>query len=171
MSSLKKLEKEVDYLDKRLSLLKKGVGLFCVMIIILNFYHINRLGELSTNLSTLMGKYELTTAEILNFTEAHGKQFKHYIVTSGERTRIKYHIHNPEPFVEQFMKDTLEHLPYGDVEIFRRVMLKRLAYSEEIVEEYKLPIGNIIGDVDSPIIEQSIFSFIENFRLLFCNEG
>lgn len=57
---LKKKIKELNSLDNKLSTLKKGVAAFCLFIILLNVYHIKRLGTVSTDLSGLMNKYNET---------------------------------------------------------------------------------------------------------------
>lgn len=66
---LTKKIRELNVLEKRLATLKKGVAAFCLFIVLLNIYHINRLGTVSTDLDGLMLKYTETVSRMDNIRD------------------------------------------------------------------------------------------------------
>lgn len=146
---------ELNSLDSKLSTLKKGVAAFCLFIIILNVYHIKRLGTVSTDLSGLMNKYNETVERIDNIKQRHKSSYINFLDRNRNFMRLRPDIKDPSPEVEQFMDDPLHSMEKGEIERHRRILDERLSKSTEDITAYIMPFEIMIGDYDGPFFEQS----------------
>ena len=144
-------------------MLKKGVAAFCLFIILLNIYHIKRLGTVSTDLSGLMNKYNETVNRMDNIKGRQKKSYIHFLERNRNFMRLRADIKDPSPEVEQFMDDPLRSMSRGDIEMHRNIMDEKLNKAEEDVVAYMMPFELMEGNYDGPKFEQSKWPFGEKW--------
>ena len=171
---LQKKIKELNSLDSKLSTLKKGVAAFCLFIILLNVYHIKRLGTVSTDLSGLVNKYNDTVSRMDNIKKRQKKSYISFLDRNRSFMKLRPDIKDPSPEVEQYMDDPLFNMKRSDIEKHRRILNDRLTNSEEDITAYIMPFEIMMGDYDGNKFEQSkfdcphVFVKINCLRLEFC---
>lgn len=97
-------------MEKRLATLKKGVAAFCLFIVLLNIYHINRLGTVSTDLSGLMSKYNETVTRMDNIRQKQSSSYVNFLDKNRSYMKLRSDIKDPSPEIEQYMDDPLENM-------------------------------------------------------------
>ena len=97
-------------MERRLATLKKGVAAFCLFIVLLNFYHINRLGTVSTDLSGLMSKYNETVTRMDDIRVKQSTSYVNFLDKNRSYMKLRSDIKDPSPEIEQYMDDPLENM-------------------------------------------------------------
>ena len=90
----------MNHLDNKLSKLKKGVAAFCLFIILLNVYHIKRLGAVSTDLSGLMNQYNQTVERMDGIKNRQETSYVNFLEKNKNYMRLRPDIKDPSPEVE-----------------------------------------------------------------------
>lgn len=140
-------------MEKRLATLKKGVAAFCLFIVLLNIYHINRLGTVSTDLSGLMSKYNETVTRMDNIRQKQSSSYVNFLDKNRSYMKLRSDIKDPSPEIEQYMDDPLENMRPEEVEIFRKKLDHFAVKSVEHTTHIVFPFSTLVGHFESTRFE------------------
>ena len=163
-------------LAEQLSLLKKCIAVFCVLIIALNAYHIRRLHSDSSKLRDLMSMYKKTKYELSMIENRHLESNKNFIQKRSVYKRVpgesfvkslfnrQIGVTNPsrkkkikktnilmnlDPEIEQKLGDPLRVSPDIELQTYREMMRRLIKKSKENYKYTKIPVEEIVGGPES----------------------
>lgn len=150
------VKRKVTELDKELSVLKKCVAIFCILIIFLNMYHINRLGAVDSSMSSLMKKHKLTSKKISYVIQ---RSFSKYD-SIGQKRNMKKNApdmsFNYTEEIKPFLDEYVEKVDLTPGKTHHRLFEIANAKLKEEISIYKMPFTKIPDDFGiSPFKEQS----------------
>lgn len=143
--------------NKELSILKKCVAAFCLLILVLNLYYITRVSNVDTSLGSLMKKHKKTSKKINYVLENSHEKY----IDTVKRKRIKRTVptdhFNYTEEMKPFVDDYVERIDYPGNAATKKLFEIANAKLKEEISSFRMPFTKIQEYTSEMLKEQSNF--------------
>lgn len=137
------LRRKVTELNKELSVLKKCVGIFCTLILLLNIYYVTRVSSVDQSLDSLMRKHRNTTKKITYVLERNKVKYDDIILKRNIKKNVPKENFNYTEEINPFVDDFVEKIDYSRSKNDKKLFELTNAKIKEEISSFKLPFSKI----------------------------